>query len=248
MATNFVVDLVPITTWNPTAAADETLLEGEAEIKTVTIEGATGPQSGTTTQGTDISDNIVTLKVTCADEADSTTTLSQAATTIAEGAEYSATDTTLTVTSGAAFAQSVPFFIKIENEILKVTAVATNDLTVVRGDKGTTAATHADTTAVTEYYDEDSTTMDVASGAALVDEAYYRLGVSGTEVVQVKSISTNEITVERMKEGSTAAQAPGVTNTALYRTYGVDDVDGVLVTESLNDNFQRRGPGTYVTA
>lgn len=248
MATNYVVDLVAITTWNPTAAADETLLEGEAEIKTVTVEGVTAPQSGTATQGTDISNNIAKLKVVCADETDSTTTLSAAATTINEGAAFEIDDVTLTVTSGAAFAQSAPFYIKIEDEILKVTAVSTNDLTVERAALDTTAAEHADTTAVTEYYTADSTTLDVASGAALVDEAYYRLGVSGTEVIQVKSISTNEITCERFKEGSTVAQVTGVASTALWRTYGIDDVDGVLVTESLNDNFQRRGPGKYVTA
>lgn len=68
-------------------------------------------------------------------------------TTINEGATFSNSDTTLTVTSGTGIAAND--FILIENEILKVTAVSTNDLTVTRGQSGTSAASHADGTIVT---------------------------------------------------------------------------------------------------
>ena len=61
---------------------------------------------------------------------------------INEGGEFSATDTTLTVTDGAQFA--VGQTIIIDSEQMYITAIATNDLTVARGVNGTTAATHDD--------------------------------------------------------------------------------------------------------
>ncbi len=67
--------------------------------------------------------------------------------TINEGATFTAGDTTLTVASGAPFA--VGDLIKIENELLYVSGVSSNDLTVARGQNGSTAAAHADGTAVT---------------------------------------------------------------------------------------------------
>ncbi|MBC8279666.1 MAG: hypothetical protein H8E48_02665 [Chloroflexi bacterium] len=67
-------------------------------------------------------------------------------TTVNEGAVFSNSDTTLTVASGAVFA--VNDIIYLENEQLTVTGIAANDLTVTRGDNGTTAASHADGIAV----------------------------------------------------------------------------------------------------
>ena len=68
-------------------------------------------------------------------------------TTINEGGTFSASDTTLTVTSGTGIATND--LILIDNEILKVTNVATNDLTVTRAQSGTDAATHANGATVT---------------------------------------------------------------------------------------------------
>ena len=68
-------------------------------------------------------------------------------TTINEGGTFSASDTTLTVTSGTGIATND--LILIDNEILKVTNVATNDLTVTRAQSGTEASTHADGATVT---------------------------------------------------------------------------------------------------
>lgn len=62
-------------------------------------------------------------------------------TTINEGGIFSNSDTTLTVTSGTGISNND--FILIDSEILKVTNVATNDLTVTRGQSGTDADTHA---------------------------------------------------------------------------------------------------------
>jgi hypothetical protein len=66
--------------------------------------------------------------------------------TLNESAELSAADTTLTVTSGTLF--KVDQLIKIENEIIRITSISTNDLKVVRGENGSTAVTHDDGTTI----------------------------------------------------------------------------------------------------
>ena len=77
------------------------------------------------------------------------TTSGAVSTTINEGSTFSDSDTTLTVTSSNPGHQiAADDFILIEEEILKVTNVSTNDLTVTRAQNGTTAATHADGTTV----------------------------------------------------------------------------------------------------
>ena len=67
-------------------------------------------------------------------------------TTINEGGEYSNSDTTLTVASGTGIANTDTLL--IEEEILTVTNVSTNDLTVTRAQSGTEASAHADGTIV----------------------------------------------------------------------------------------------------
>ena len=77
------------------------------------------------------------------------TTSGAVSTTINEGGTFSDSDTTLTVTSSNPGHQiAADDFILIEEEILKVTNVSTNDLTVTRAQKGTAATTHADGTTV----------------------------------------------------------------------------------------------------
>jgi len=71
---------------------------------------------------------------------DSTTTTNE---------ELDASETTVTVTSGAVLA--VGQTILVESEQMYVTAKSTNDLTVVRGVNGTTAATHATSKTVYVY-------------------------------------------------------------------------------------------------
>ena len=68
---------------------------------------------------------------------------------INEGAQYSATDTTLTVTDGTKFA--VGQTLLIDSEQLYISAISTNDLTVIRGVNGTTAASHADSTDISIF-------------------------------------------------------------------------------------------------
>jgi hypothetical protein len=69
--------------------------------------------------------------------------------TINEGAEWSATDTTLIVTPQTGLID-VGETLVIESEQVYVTARAGNDYTVQRGSHGTTAAAHADSTAISK--------------------------------------------------------------------------------------------------
>lgn len=73
-----------------------------------------------------------------------------ALTTINEGAEFTATDTTLTVTDGTKITNND--YILIDSEILRVTAIATNDLTVVRGELGTNASAHTDGSNILQHF------------------------------------------------------------------------------------------------
>jgi len=66
--------------------------------------------------------------------------------TINEGAEYGISDVTLTVTTGNKFKEGD--IIEIEDELLSVDVVSSNDLTVTRAIRGTTAAAHADGTVI----------------------------------------------------------------------------------------------------
>lgn len=76
---------------------------------------------------------------------------SATATTISEGGTYAASDLTLTVTDATGFLEGS--FIRIDNELLRIDAVAGNDLTVVRGMYGTSDVNHNDGAAITQLTD-----------------------------------------------------------------------------------------------
>ena len=88
-------------------------------------------------------------------------------TTINEGGTFSASDTTLTVTSGTGIAADD--FILIDSEILKVTNVSTNDLTVTRAQSGTEASTHA-----------NGATVTLITGNASADNDYFGWGIAAS--------------------------------------------------------------------
>ncbi len=74
---------------------------------------------------------------------------SAASTTLNEGGQLSATDTTITLTSASGFPTSGS--VVIDSEVIIYTAISTNDLTgCLRGSFGTTAATHSDGSTVTD--------------------------------------------------------------------------------------------------
>jgi len=70
------------------------------------------------------------------------------ASTVNEGQTFTDADLTLTVASAATLNAGTNSYIRIDNEILQVTAVAGNDLTVTRGVLGTTKSAHTDGSAV----------------------------------------------------------------------------------------------------
>lgn len=78
-------------------------------------------------------------------------TISATATTINEGATFAAGDTTLTVTDSTGFLTGQ--FIVIDNELLEITDVNGNDLTVTRAAYGTADVDHNDASAVTALTD-----------------------------------------------------------------------------------------------
>ena len=91
------------------------------------------------------------------------TTANAVTTTIAEAgnAEFSNSDTTLTVANSNPGHQiAADDFILIEEEILKVTNVSSNDLTVVRAQSGTSASAHAHETIVRLSVGNDSSSDD----------------------------------------------------------------------------------------
>jgi len=72
-------------------------------------------------------------------------------TTISEGATYAASDVTLTVTDATGFLEGS--YIRIDNEILFIESVAGNDLTVTRGQYGTSDVNHNDGATITQLTD-----------------------------------------------------------------------------------------------
>jgi hypothetical protein len=69
--------------------------------------------------------------------------------TTLNGAHNNST-TSIAVTSGAVFPSTGDFYIRIDDEIMKVTSRSTNTLTVVRAADGSSAASHADLADVKE--------------------------------------------------------------------------------------------------
>ena len=106
-------------------------------------------------------------------------------TTINEGGTFSNSDTTLTVTSGTGIAAND--FILIGGEILKVTAVSTNDLTVVRAHAGTGADSNVNTG--TNSTHADSSTVILIKGNAETANDYFGWGEAATGGL----VTTNQI-------------------------------------------------------
>ena len=72
-------------------------------------------------------------------------------TTINEGATYAGGDVTLTVTDSTGFLEGG--YARIDNEIVQIGGIAGNDITVVRGQYGTSDVNHADGATVTQLTD-----------------------------------------------------------------------------------------------
>jgi hypothetical protein len=128
---------------------------------------------------------------------------------------FTGTDTTLSVLNATGF--DISDRLVIDAEILVVTAVSGNDLTVTRGQFSTSQVSHAGGSQVTQFKDAGSTsplnqggtlaaattTITVTSVATLgaVTNSYIEIG---TEVLQVTGVSGNDLTVTRGQLQTTA--------------------------------------------
>ena len=146
------VTSIPVTDGIGLSANDLLVFDPEgANAEIVTVQSVTFYNAPTNTGGADVVVTRGSLGTTAAAQTpgqfvtaytpDATTT------TINEGAQYVAGDTTLTVTDGTIILSGQ--YIRIDNEILLVSQVVGNDLTVERGQFGTTDAAHSDGATVT---------------------------------------------------------------------------------------------------
>lgn len=139
------------------------------------------------------------------------------ATTINEGAAFSSSDTTLTVTNATNLNIAVNGYIIIESEVLQVTAITANNLTVTRGQLGTTAAAHADATAVTKL----TVSIDVTN----INE----VTVTGITPPLIKNLNFYETTVEGASNPwSWASRTPGTYGNSLQVVMTDAGADQVL--------------------
>ena len=145
---------------------------------------------------------------------------------------FSGSDTTLTVTASTDIAAQD--FILIDAEIMKVTAVVGNDLTVDRGQLSTAATSHGAGSQVTLIEDAGtSTTMNqggtlAAGGTSLTVTDAGTLGVGtndyikiADEILRVSNVVGNVLTVSRGELSTTgSAQTDSQTVTKLVVTAG----------------------------
>ena len=124
--------------------------------------------------------------------------------TINEGQTFTDSDTTLTVTSVASLGVSTNDYIRIDDEILRVTAISGQDLTVTRQQLGTTAAAHTDGSTVTK--------QTVTTSKTTINESTS----TGVTAPIIKNLDTYENTVETATNNyKWAARNPGIYGNSL---------------------------------
>ena len=132
-----------------------------------------------------------------------------------------ATELTIDVDYGAGFTAND--LIKINSEIMKISSISTNTLTVVRGYHNTTASTHAtDVTSLTTLdgaiSSTSATSVPVADASSLSVDDIIKVG---SEAMRVTAISTNTLTVTRGWHGTTAATALDEATVSKYDDNGL---------------------------
>lgn len=125
-------------------------------------------------------------------------------TTINEGGTFTDSDTTLTVASANALAAGVNDYIRIDDEILRVTGSVGDDLTVTRAQLGTTAAAHTNLSTVT--------IQTVTSQKTEINERTS----TGVAAPLIKNLDTYETTVESAANNwKWAGRNPGIYGNSL---------------------------------
>ena len=164
-----------------------------------------------------------------------------------------ATETSITVDYGAGF--SANDLIKINSEIMKISSISTNTLTVVRGYHNTTATTHAtDVTSLTTLdgaiSSTGATSVPVADASSLSVDDIIKVG---SEAMRVTAISTNTLTVTRGWHGTTAATASDEATVSNYDDngliYELDEItDGFLISYYAEPDKIDNSSGTGISA
>ena len=164
-----------------------------------------------------------------------------------------ATETSITVDYGAGF--SANDLIKINSEIMKISSISTNTLTVVRGYHNTTASTHAtDVTSLTTLDgaigSTGATSVLVADASSLSVDDIIRVG---EEAMRVTAISTNTLTVTRGWHGTTPATAVDEATVSKYDDngliYELDEItDGFVISYYAEPDKIDNSSGTGISA
>ena len=171
---------------------------------------------------------------------------SATASTINEGATFTAADVTLTLTDATGFLEGS--FIRIGNEIMSVTTVAGNDLTIVRGQYGTSAVDHNDGSAVTQMTDSGDYYLNF-----FTESEGLQGGTSNATISSNVTQGSNSITnADRftIAEGSIGGVYEYVTlaNHNNERTYRYDQSDSSNATHPFRLSEQADGTQTLTGA
>ena len=166
--------------------------------------------------------------------------------TINEGATFTAADVTLTLTDATGFLEGS--FIRIGNEIMSVTTVAGNDLTIVRGQYGTSAVDHNDGSAVTQMTDSGDYYLNF-----FTESEGLQGGTSNATISSNVTQGSNSITnADRftIAEGSIGGVYEYVTlaNHNNERTYRYDQSDSSNATHPFRLSEQADGTQTLTGA
>ena len=116
--------------------------------------------------------------------------------------------TTLAVDDGTDFA--VGNFISVNKEIMEVTAISSNNLTVTRGARGTTAAAHADDDPVRTYGDGGQGEVMVLRNCYVTEHAV-TLQVDGS---QEETMTLMSYTDPKIYDGITGGEWDDATTVA----------------------------------
>lgn len=132
---------------------------------------------------------------------------------IEEGAEFADDDVTLTVDDGTAFTDETHCIIlndgesvttladgtlQMTGEIIKITAIAGDNLTVTRGVGGSTAVAHADGAAI---YELTGIPHDGLNGTELVRQWAYAWAIDDASVVYATNRLGDDISNRQLLEG-----------------------------------------------
>ncbi len=157
--------------------------------------------------------------------------------------------TTVTLVNASTFPTTTPFVIQVDSELMLVTGVAGNVLTVDRGVNDTTAAAHAANATVTP-----SVTVTVSNVSDFPTSGPFVIQVD-SERMLVTSVLGDEFTVTRGYNGTvvtthSASAFATLGNTANIHGGGLYNLGGATITQSsFSGNLaQSRGGGLYNAA